>query len=72
MDLKATLKRATNLSREKDCVMVVGDDGTGDWVIMPLTDSRSDALEPGIIVDSGGIRYPEDIDTANALMRQGR
>lgn len=72
MDLKATLKRAANLSRENGCVMVVGDDGTGDWIIMPLDDARSDSLEPGIIVDKGGIRYPEDIDVANALMRKGR
>ncbi|BBD07262.1 hypothetical protein [Desulfovibrio ferrophilus] len=72
MDLKATLKRAANLSRENDCDMVVGDDGTGEWIIMPLDDPRSDSLAPGIIVDKGGIRYPEDIDTANNLMRQGR
>jgi len=72
MDLKATLKRAKNLARENDCVMVVGDAGQGEWVIMPMTDPRSDSLTPGIIVDHGGIRYPEDVDTANALMRQGR
>ncbi|MBU1002857.1 MAG: hypothetical protein KKE73_10075 [Proteobacteria bacterium] len=72
MDLKATLKRAANLACENECDMVVGDDGSGDWIILPLVDPRSDSLTPGIIVDKGGIRYPEDMDIAHRLMRQGR
>lgn len=72
MDLKATLKRARNLAGERDCVMVVGDDGTGDWTILPMDDPRSDGLDPGLIVDENGLRYPEDHDKAVALMAQGR
>lgn len=72
MDLKATLKRAQNLAGEQDCVMVVGDDGTGDWAILPMDDPRSDGLAHGLIVDHDGLRYPEDHDKAVALMAQGR
>jgi hypothetical protein len=72
MDLKATLKRARNLALEQDCVMVVGDEGAGEWVILPMDDPRSDGLDPGLIVDAGGLRYPEDHDKAVELMARGR
>ncbi|WP_461211184.1 hypothetical protein [Desulfocurvus sp. DL9XJH121] len=71
MDLKATLKRARSLALEQDRDMVVGDDGTGSWIIAPLDDPRSDGLSPGLIVDRGGLRYPEDHDKAVALMAKG-
>lgn len=70
MDLKMTLKRATNLSREQNMDMVVGDDG--GWVILPLDDPRSDSLSPGIIVNADGIKYPEDHDLAVSLMAKGK
>lgn len=70
MDLKMTLKRAQSLSWEQGADMVVGDDD--GWIILPLDDPRSDSLSPGIIVNSGGIKYPEDHDTAVALMAQGK
>ncbi len=72
MDLKASLKRAENLAREHEHEMVVGDDGSGAWVIMPLSDARSDSLEPGFIVTATGLRYPEDHEQAVRLMAQGR
>jgi len=72
MDLKASLKRAGNLSLEQGCDMVVGDNGSGAWVIMPLSDSRSDSLRPGFIVGPTGLRYPEDHDLSIRLMAQGR
>lgn len=72
MDLKASLRRARSLALERDDVMVVGDDGTGTWVILPLDDPRSDGLAPGFIVDGGGLRYPEDHAAAVALMARGR
>jgi len=72
MDLKATLKRARNMADEQKCVMVVGDDGSGDWIILRLDDPCSDGLDPGLIVDENGLRYPEDHDKAVALMASGR
>jgi hypothetical protein len=72
MDLKASLRRAQNLAIEQLREMVVGDDGSGAWVIMTLDDPRSDALRPGFIVGAQGLRYPEDHDLAVRLMAQGR
>lgn len=72
MDLKASLKRAENVARETGREMVVGDDGTGAWVILPLSDARSDSLEPGFIVTASGLRYREDHELAVRLMARGR
>lgn len=72
MDLKATLKRARNLSGELGADHVVGDDGSGTWVILRLDDPTSDSLKPGFIVGAQGLRYPEDHEAVVALMAQGR
>lgn len=71
MDLKASLKRARNLSIEKGCDMVVGDDA-GSWIILPLSDARSDSLRPSFIVGPDGLKYPEDHEAATRLMAEGR
>ena len=72
MDHKASIQRAPSHARQQGHDMVVGDDGSGAWVIMPLADPRSDALRPGFIVGAQGLRYPEDHEQAVGLMARGR
>lgn len=48
--------------------MVVGQDDSGAWVILPIDDSASDLLRPSILVNEKGIKYPEDHERVTQLI----
>ncbi len=48
--------------------MVVGKDETGAWVILPIDDSASDHLQPSIMVNERGLKYPEDHELVTRLI----
>ncbi|NJB69391.1 hypothetical protein GGQ74_003093 [Desulfobaculum xiamenense] len=71
MDLKASIARAWRTAKEEGRDMVVGKErGTG-WIILPMDDSRSDMMDPSIIVTPTGLRYPDDHDTVAQLIARG-
>ncbi|WP_187170378.1 hypothetical protein [Salidesulfovibrio onnuriiensis] len=48
--------------------MVVGKDESGMWVILPIDDSSSDLLQPSVMVNGNGLKYPEDHEVVTSLI----
>lgn len=68
MNLQDSLTRAQKLSRENNTDMVVGQDETGAWTILPIDDSASDLLQPSVMVNESGIKYPDDHELVSRLI----
>lgn len=56
------------MAREQDTDMVVGRNDANAWIILPIDDSSSDHLSPSIMVNSKGIKYPEDHELVARLI----
>ena len=70
MNIKESVILALKLARRDKETLVVGHDGAR-WVMLPLSDARSDQLAHAIIITPKGFRYPQDEMRIADLVAQG-
>jgi hypothetical protein len=66
-DLKSIIRRARYDAEVSKREMVVGVED-GRWTVRPKEDPGSDQLKPGIIVDSGGVKYPDHRELVERIL----
>lgn len=59
------------MADEQGTDMVVGKEDGRAWMIVPISDSRSDNMRPSLIVGPEGLRYPEDHEIFTDLIMKG-
>lgn len=59
MDLKESVIFALRQAKKNNEELVVGKEG-GKWLVRPMADHASDALEDSIIITPEGFKYPHD------------
>ena len=70
MTFKETVIYAIKLAHKQKSELVVGKED-GRWEIRELSDPRSDQMSPSLIVDGGGIKYPDDEYLYSQLVAEG-